>query len=121
MGGCVHALQEIAYKALELSIVDFGIPQSGGKRDAKEQFLLYKKGVSGCDGYKLKSYHQSGKALDFYAYVDGKASWDEKHLALIACAFLQAANALGFNLEWGGLWKSRVDMPHVQLKEQSDE
>ena len=35
-------------------------------RSAEEQNRLYKKGVSGCDGYKKKSRHQYGKAMDIY-------------------------------------------------------
>jgi len=35
-------------------------------RSAEEQNRLFQKGVSGCDGYKKKSRHQSGKAMDIY-------------------------------------------------------
>ena len=55
--------------------------------------------------------------IDFYAYVDGKASWDEGHLALVATAFMQAAIKLGYKIQWGGLWKGFKDMPHIQLVE----
>jgi len=55
-------------------------------------------------------------ALDVYAYVDGAASWRPQHLATVAAAMLQAANELGVRLEWGGLWRSFVDMPHFQIK-----
>lgn len=107
-------LQEIANLALEICPIDFGIPSSGGLRTVDEQKLLFNEGKSKCDGTIKKSYHQSGNALDFYAYVDGRASWHKTHLAIIACAFLQAANQLGYELEWGGLWKHFQDMPHVQ-------
>ena len=102
--------------ALTISIIDFGIPEHGGFRDAGAQRLLFQKGVSKCDGIEKKSSHQSGMAFDVFAYVDGKASWDRYHLTQVAAAILQAASLLGYGLEWGGLWKNYTDMPHFQLK-----
>jgi len=109
-------LIEISDRAIALSPIDFGVPHLGGLRSATDQAQLFTAGKSKCDGRVNLSYHQSAKALDVYAYVDGKASWEKEHLALIAAAMLQAANELGHNkLEWGGLWKGFVDMPHFQL------
>lgn len=115
MSGVNDDLQRVAHRAIELTKIDFGIPSTGGKRTALEQNALFKEGLSMCDGYKKLSNHQSGNALDFYAYVDGKGSWEKEHLAQIACAFLQAANELGVKLNWGGLFKSFEDMPHLEL------
>ena len=108
-------LIKVCREALKISPIDFGIPQYGGLRSEADQVGLFAKGVSKCDGICNLSYHQSGKALDFYAYVDGAASWDKLHLALVAASFLQAASKLGIKLEWGGIWKSFKDYPHVQL------
>lgn len=110
-------LIEISDRAIQITKVDFGIPQSGGKRTAEQQNALYNEGVSTLDGYNKESYHQSGKALDVFAFVDGKASWETEHLAMVAAAMLQAAAELGYPLQWGGLWTSFVDMPHFQLPE----
>lgn len=115
MKGVDPRLIKIAEMAITITRVDFGIPADGGIRTAERQNELFKKGASKLDGYKKKSEHQSGKALDFYAFVNGKASWDPEHLSMVACAFLQSASVLGYKLNWGGLWKSFVDMPHVQL------
>lgn len=108
-------LMAISDRALEISVVDFGIPKHGGLRTAEEQNKLYKNNKSRADGYNTKSYHQSGKALDFYAFVNGKASWHPGHLAIVASAFLQAAAELGHRLTWGGLWhpvKTTDGVPH---------
>lgn len=110
-------LVAISDRAIELTRVDFGIPETGGRRTAEQQHSLFRKGKSNIDGYKDESYHQTGRALDVYAYVDGKASWEKEHLAMVAAAFLQAAAELGYKLEWGGLWTSFQDMPHFQLPE----
>lgn len=117
MAGVDNRLQKIAHRALEISKVDFGIPEFGGLRTAEEQNALYSRGSSQLDGYTKKSNHQSGKALDVYAYVDGRASWEREHMAMVACAMLQAANELGYKLTWGGLWSNFVDFPHFQLED----
>ena len=113
--GVDYRLIAISDLAITLTVVDFGIPGDGGLRLAERQNELFIDGKSKADGYDNLSYHQSGKALDFYAYVDGKASWNTEHLAMVAAAFLQAASILGYQLQWGGLWASFKDYPHVQL------
>ena len=110
-------LIEISDRAIQLSIVDFGIPRSGGLRTVEDQAILFTSGKSKADGRTHKSYHQTGRALDVYAYVNGKASWEKEHLALIAAAMLQASSELGYRLTWGGLWTGFCDMPHFQLGE----
>jgi len=119
-------LIEISDRAIKITLVDFGHGPMAGLRTAEIQNQLFKDGLSKCDGYKNKSNHQSGKALDFYAYVDGGASWQPEHLAMVAGAFLQAAGELGHQVRWGGLWSKKIrtttngitygwDMPHMEL------
>lgn len=110
--------------AIKLTVIDFGIPPDGGLRSDIRQNELFLQGLSKADGYKKISEHQLGGAFDFYAYVDGKASWREDHLAMVACALLQAGSMLGVGLNWGGLWSSTKttngipygwDMGHIEL------
>ena len=110
-------LIEISDLAISMSNIDFGIPSTGGLRTTEDQAKLFTSGVSKADGRINKSYHQTGKAIDVYAYVDGKASWEKPHLALIAAVMLQAAAQLGYKLKWGGNWKSWQDMPHFELED----
>jgi len=123
MSGVNPELVEIANLAIKITKVDFGIPQFGGIRSTEEQAQLFADGKSKANGTTNMSNHQSGNALDFYAYVNG-ASWQEDHLAMVACAFLQAASMLGYKLNWGGLWSSSKttngipygwDMAHIEL------
>lgn len=117
-------LQMIFREALRSSPIDFGIPEYGGKREAEEQHQLFLDGKSQLDGYEKESYHQSGKAVDIYAYV-GKASWDEKHLRLLAGHILGTAKRLGFELFWGGDWdrdhdyddQTFNDLVHFELRD----
>ena len=117
LAGVDGRLIDIADLAIKLTNIDFGIPATGGLRTEEVQAKLFEDGFSKADGVSNKSYHQSGKALDVYAYVDGKASWDKLHLALIAAAMLQASAQLGHELKWGGLWKSWQDYPHFELRD----
>ena len=117
LAGVDGRLIAIADLAIELTNIDFGVPSTGGLRTEADQAKLFADGVSKADGVNNKSYHQSGKAMDVYAYVDGKASWDKLHLAVIASAMLQASAQLGYKLKWGGLWKSWQDYPHLEIKD----
>lgn len=108
-------LIEISNMALKISVVDFGVPKHGGLRTAEVQRDLYDAEKSNCDGTVKLSNHQTGKALDVYAYVDGKASWDRYDLSMVAAAMLQSASILGYKLKWGGLWTKFKDYPHFEL------
>jgi peptidoglycan L-alanyl-D-glutamate endopeptidase CwlK len=116
LDGINPVLIEIVEEAIKDSPFDFGIPQSGGLRTAEDQNKLFNQKVSKCDGYDKKSYHQSGNAFDIYAYVNGRASWETKHLKPIAEHILNVANEC-FNVEltWGGNWPNFKDLPHFQI------
>ncbi len=121
MDGVDQALIDVAVRALEISSkriggIDFTIPKYGGVRTAQEQRELYDKKRSKADGTKKKSYHQSGKALDVIAYVDGSASYNDEDLYKVAVCMLQAAIELNVKLEWGGNWRTFKDLPHYQIK-----
>jgi peptidoglycan L-alanyl-D-glutamate endopeptidase CwlK len=124
--GVDKRLIEIDDLAIQLSLVDYGHGNDAGKRTAERQNELFKDGKSMVDGYDRLSKHQLGKALDYYAYVNGKASWEPHYMAMIAIAFYQAAAILDHKIEWGGTWKRSKpkltnnidygwDMSHIQL------
>lgn len=120
MKGVNPVLVEIMEEAIRLSPIDFGIPPYGGLRTKEEQRELFEAGKSKCDGYERVSYHQSGNAVDVYAYVGGKASWDVVHLAIIAGVVLSVAQRKGIDVRWGGEFGSNEfkgwDKPHFELK-----
>jgi peptidoglycan L-alanyl-D-glutamate endopeptidase CwlK len=120
-------LQKVMHRALKLSPIDFGIPSKGGYRTFEMQRELYEQGrtkpgkiITKADGRMKKSKHQSGKAVDVYAYINGKASWDEVHLSMIAVAVMLAAKELNIKITWGGIFGSKEfkgwDKEHYQLK-----
>ena len=115
LAGVNPLLLDVINSALKKSKIDFGIPALGGLRTSSEQHQLFLNGKTQLDGYKKKSSHQSGNAFDVFAYVDGRASWDERHLTHIATAILAAASEKGIAIMWGGHWRNFVDMPHFEL------
>lgn len=128
-------VQKLCHQAMQvannrkLHCPDFGI--SRGFSTVEEQYKLYSKGrdswgrvlypwliVTNCDGTFTKSPHQFKLAVDFFAYIDGKADYEPANLALIATCFYEAASDLGIEIEWGGNWKSIADAPHIEVKNQ---
>ncbi len=108
-------LVKVVRRALEITKVDFGIPPYGGLRTEAQQNALFNARKSTKDGIYRRSKHQSGNAVDVFAYVDGKASWDTDDLTHVATAMLAAASEMGVALKWGGHWNTFIDMPHFEL------
>lgn len=119
MEGIDPQLDELMTRSIYKSPIDFGIPRDGGLRTASRQFELFKAGKSNADGYKYASKHQNGNAVDVFAYVNGRASWDDVHLAIIAGVVLSQAKAMGLKIRWGGTFNSDNfhgwDMPHFEI------
>lgn len=109
MEGVHPDLVAVAQLALELSDVDFGV--SEGLRSLEKQRLMVKQGKS----TTMNSRHLTGHAIDVYAWVDGKVSWEWAEYKKIAKAFKKAAKKLKVDIDWGGDWKSFPDGPHFQL------
>lgn len=133
MEGVYPEIVTIFKVALEDSPIDFGVPKDGGVRSAESQNEMFNDPdvETQCDGYESISNHQEkddgwGYALDFYAYVDGRASWDKVHLSLVAGTILSTANRLlregkvSIRLKWGGEFGSNTfhgwDYPHIEGK-----
>lgn len=112
-------------EALKNSLIDFGIPEHGGLRTSGVQNQLFQKKLSKCDGFEKISNHQTGNALDFYAYINGRASWDKIHLAIVASTIMTTAKRLKkegkitSGLTWGGEFDSISfhgwDYPHIEI------
>ncbi len=130
-------MQKVCIEALRIANVrktycpDFGI--SDGFRTILKQSKLFEIGrkwntthgewdtigktVTNCDGVINKSNHQSGLAIDFIVWIDGKISEDPAMYALVATCFYEAAANLKLEGEWGGCYKSLSDLGHFDIKE----
>ena len=133
--GIEQVLIDIIQAAISTSPYDFGIPMDGGYRTPERQNEMYQQGrqragkiITSCDGYKKKSRHQSGRAFDIYAYVDGSASWELKYLIPIGKHLVKTAEeGFGISLRWGLDWdqdgvlgfedndENFQDAPHFEL------
>ncbi len=104
-------LQQVAFKALELSSVDFIVVDGG--RTMEEQRHYVRTGKS----KTMKSRHLGGFAFDFVAIDPNtkKASYNLALMRKVAEACKEASKLLGIPVEWGGDWKGFVDTPHIQL------
>jgi len=127
---CHPDLQKVMEKALEISPVDFGI--ASGARTTREQNELFHQGRSLCDGYVVKSKHQStpSNAVDIYAWMEGQISYSNDVLCFLGGYILATAETLlkhgkiSHRIRWGGNWdgdgiikadQTLVDLPHFEL------
>jgi peptidoglycan L-alanyl-D-glutamate endopeptidase CwlK len=104
---------------------DFGIPRDGGLRTLERQKELYSYGRYEPNKHRkkitwtLNSNHRErsdgyGYAVDIFAYVDGKPSWNMLHLKPIADHLKKCATEKNIPLEWGyDLWGK--DAAHFQV------
>jgi len=120
MQGVHPELALIFQEALKVSPIDFGIPGDGGVRTAERQNEMYLDPdiSTNCDGYGKQSNHQVrdgekyGMALDFYAYINGAASWKSHHLSMVVGVIMSTARRLRdegkvkIRLTWGGTFGS---------------
>lgn len=128
LSGVNKNLIKLIERVIKKSPFDFGIPQYGGMRTAQEQNNLFHKipKVTQLDGFKKKSYHQTGNAFDIFIFYDGKAVWaghEEKYMAVwkvIEEEFnsMKVEGIFSENefIQWGGNWKRFKDYPHFQMK-----
>lgn len=80
-----HAVKDF----IDYTPIDFGVITNGAYRTAEDQNELFMKSpkVTNCDGYRNKSRHQSGLAVDLVSFVNNQYTWDGKHATGLACAF----------------------------------
>ena len=109
--GVDASLVAVVKLAITLTKVDFKVGE--GLRTVQRQRELVAQGKS----KTMRSKHIEGKAVDLWAIVDGKVSWEWKYYEEIAKAMKQAAKQLKVNLVWGGDWKTFRDGVHFQIGE----
>lgn len=102
-------LVKVVKRAIEITPTDFMVVE--GLRTRARQKELVAAGAS----LTTNSRHITGHAVDLAPVVGGKLRWDGPLFPPIAAAMKAAASELGVALEWGGDWRSFLDMPHFQL------
>jgi len=127
---CHIDLQLIFLEAISVTRIDFGIAE--GHRSVEDQQKYFKEGKSRVDGIKIKGKHNYSPSLavDFYGFVNGRATWEKDTLIYLAGLFIGISEILykqdkiSHKLRWGGNWdkdgiilkdQSFDDLPHVEL------
>ena len=111
---CDKRLQEMADMMLSRSEFDLSI--ACGHRTEKEQNDAFEKGKSKARFGQSKHNTFPSKAIDIWPCpVDWDINdrrWQEMALNAMWCA-----GKLGFEIVWGGSFKSFRDLPHFEVKE----
>lgn len=127
---CHADLQLIMNTAISISNLDFGIAE--GHRSIEDQQKYFREGKSKIDGINKKGKHNYSPSLaaDIYAYVYGKASWNNEDLNYLAgiihavAEMLFSQGKVSHKIRWGGNWdmdgeilidQSFDDRPHFEL------
>lgn len=127
---CHKDLQLILIVSLRVSDIDFGI--SEGHRSIEIQKKYYDEGKSKLDGINKLGKHnyKPSLAADYYAVINGKASYDKETLSYLAGLFhgvsqmLYEQNKISHGIRWGGNWdmdgeilidQTFDDRPHIEL------
>lgn len=97
--------------ALSTSQIDFGI--ISGLRTIEEQTLLVKFGKS----QTMSSKHLTGRAVDFFCYVNHLGTWEGRYYKEVSDVFKKVANDLKIPIIWGGDWNTFKDLDHIELKD----
>lgn len=109
--GVDERLVKIVHEAIKVSSVDFSVGE--GLRTLERQHLLISQGKSKTE----KSKHITGHAVDLWAFVNGKVSWEEKHYYDIAHAMRDSAIKNNVVLRWGAVWdKSLNEIRNTELE-----
>ena len=100
--------------------IDFTVIE--GYRTLERQKELFDAGFSKIDGIKKKGKHNYSPslAIDIIPYKKGHNPFDgseesTKMFKELNKSFDKVAKKLGIKYEWGGNWKTFVDMPHYQV------
>jgi len=107
-------LVAVVKRAIEITDIDFGV--SEGLRSYERQYILVQEKKS----KTLHSLHLLqgsgyGHAVDIFAYINGKAQWQNKYSGPIVQAFFTAAIALDPQLKAGHLGKHFSYSVHIHL------
>lgn len=121
---CDPRLSAVLLLAIDRSPIDFGIAE--GHRSLERQKELFDEGKSKVDGVTRKGKHNytPSQAVDVYAFINGRASWEGSSLLFIAGVIFSCASELGLRLRWGGNWdqdgeivtdQKFQDFPHFEI------
>ncbi|AUS00483.1 hedgehog signaling/DD-peptidase zinc-binding domain protein [Vibrio phage 1.275.O._10N.286.54.E11] len=106
-------LRKVVKLALKYSKYDFGVSESLRTLERQKELVASGKSKT-MNSRHLPNAEGKSEAVDLTVYVNGKLTWEKKHLRKVSGAMFRAAFELGVPIEWGGHWETFLDMPHYQ-------
>ena len=105
-------LRESVKEFINFTPIDFIVPYDGAFRTAEFQNEIFNREnkPSKCDGYKIKSKHQSGLAVDIVPWVNGKPTWERDYVMRLSGAFYTFLKTKGIKFINGGDWNNDGDL-----------
>jgi peptidoglycan L-alanyl-D-glutamate endopeptidase CwlK len=109
--GVDERLIKIVQDAIKISDVDFAVGE--GLRTLSRQHLLMSQGKTKTE----KSKHLTGDAVDLWAYVKGKVTWEDNYYHDIARAMRDSAIKHNVILWWGAVWDTPLnDIKNTEIE-----
>ena len=108
-------LVRVAFKAIEISPIDFGINEGVRSMDRQLMLKAQRKTTIENSLHLVQKHTGHGHAIDVFAYVNNKGNWNKKYYGPIVQAFITAATIHGVQLKFGHLWKDFNDSVHIEL------
>ena len=96
-------LRRVAFRAIKISSIDFGITD-GVRTQTKQLELIAAKKSFREDSNHLIQESGYGHAIDVAAWFNGKTTWQNKYYGPIVQAFATAATEEEVQLTFGHLW-----------------
>lgn len=108
-------LVRVAERAIQISKVDFGISEGARSYERQVELLKQRKTTTLHSKHLVQDSTGFSHAIDVYAYVNGKATYNWRYYGPIIQAFIEAGTALDVQLRFGHLWQSFTDSVHIEL------
>lgn len=107
-------LVRVVNRTLEISPYDFGITEGVRNIETQKRYVAEGKSKT-MNSYHLKQEDGYSYAVDFAVYLGSNITWEIGYYRKVIQSFMTAAIELGVQIEAGGLWRTFVDGPHIQL------
>lgn len=108
-------LVRVAERAIQISKIDFGIAEGVRVYERQVELVQQKKSTTLHSKHLIQTSTGYGHAIDTYALVNGKATYNWRYYGPIVQAFIEAGTALGVQLRFGHLWQTFNDSVHIEL------
>ena len=103
---CTPRIQLVMRAALATGLIDLAVLEGVRSQEKQDEyFRAHKSKVQWPNSkHNIKSPEDKSRAIDIAPFINGKASFDQRHCCFMAGLILGLAKSLGVRLRWGGNW-----------------